>query len=575
MEYLHCACFCDLSQWRNCLSVRFLQPSTLKYLHKLISPESDRWKNNFAQHFGRWRESETLAQLRAPQDDSTDDLLPGTHREATATVSRHIRGRQREQTGRRRLAVRSVATRALQPPGIQMSHTQSEPLSLDDDSLDSPSIDKAELLAALAAAGLPSSLLLETSQTDIPGLGPVRTRLTTQCGEGPGLLEFEGSLLAPIVPSALHDWPAWYIRLPDAWLADVPRLVAQTALSSHLVRHDWDHWYVGQWVAIVSECVGDDWFASCRRVEVDDRTISWTLSKGAHSGGVLALIECAGTISVTAYPIDARLVCGLQAGDGASSRHPLFDLSLEAVQAMTRATEDGETPVCQEHVVRLPVVRAARTGGQIAMDSELLFNCEVSLPLGPRVSFSVHDDGEIGRLQDIFAWLPAAWQGGTGSWLRLNIPCELHDSIVRSAPHAAVTYVAAEDDAPAMMLVTLANGPELYVAELRLDAVDMQRAVKGFAAAGRCRLALVNVQNGRPFALEVEWPKLNFMPCNGTGAVHTLGQDIFEAPEHPAVRRQAQVLALELGETVRMHRCLVKPPGQTNFDGGESLVDRT
>ena len=80
------------------------------------------------------------------------------------------------------------------------------------------SISKARLMAALEASGMPLAFRLDAAKTEYPTLGLVRDCLDQHCGNGPGLCEFEGRLLAPVVPAALQDWPVWYVRLPVAGL---------------------------------------------------------------------------------------------------------------------------------------------------------------------------------------------------------------------------------------------------------------------------------------------------------------------------------------------------------------------
>lgn len=416
---------------------------------------------------------------------------------------------------------------------------------------------KATLMAALEASGMPLVLCLDAAKRTYPSLRSVRDSLDEHCGNGPGLCELEGRLLAPLVPAALQDWPVWYVRLADDWADDVTRLVESEWLEPHLLRDDLDPWYVAQWVAIVSELGPSGWYDDARRVEVDDRAVAWTFREGARSGGVLVLFECAGRITVTAYPVDEALLGCLQGGDGASSRHPLFDLSLAEVQAMTRALEDGKGPGCMADVVRLPAVHLGDTEEHLAQEALWRRVTEASHRPGPQVSCALHDDGAMGRLLDIVEWWPTLEDPPGGTWLALTLPAELHERFSRDGVKATVAEVAAEGGAPAMAVVTLAGGTHIFVAELRYDDHELQAAVRVLGTTGHCQLALLNRRNGRPLTMELTWPPLN-LPSVVAPTATEPSRDVFEAVEHPHVRRQAQALADHLGQAVDLHRCLVR-----------------
>lgn len=424
--------------------------------------------------------------------------------------------------------------------------------------LDFPhTVTKASLLAALDAAGMPRELPLDAALRSAPAMSDLRDHLTGHFGAGTGMCELEGRQLAPLLPPGLHTWPVWYVRLPEAWADDVERLASQPGFEPHLLRDDLDPWRIAQFVAMVSQPAASGWPAEARRVEVDDRAVSWTLHRGASVGGVLVLFECAGRIVVTAYPVDELLLCQLQAGDGASSRHPLFDLPLAEVQAMTRALEEGRAPDCPPDVIRLPVVHLHEPAEHLAREGFTPRLNGGRHRLRPRISHILHSDGALGRLDAIVDWWPEGWVRDLGLWLRLDVPPALHDCYSRDGLEVRAFEVPAEDDALAMVLVTLVSGPHLYVAELRLDDDGLRHAVRQVCTVGGCRLALVNVRNGRPLVLDLQWPSIE---VSASACASSAGpeQDILVTEEHPAVHRLALALHDELGVTVQLHRCLVR-----------------
>ena len=465
--------------------------------------------------------------------------------------------------GAKGIRAASVATQVLLLPDTHMNLAPSaSPAVLHKEHLDaSPSITKRALTDVLLATGIPVMLPLDVAQHEYPAIGRIRDQLVAHFDDGPCLCEFEAALLLPLGSSELRDWPAWYVRLPDAWRDDVARMARREEISPHLQRDERDPWHIAQRVAIVSEFHGDDWFVDARRIEADDRDLDWTFSEGARSAGLVVLFECAGTISVAAYPVDEYLMGALLAGDGASCRHPLFDLPLVEVQALTRAIEDGARPSGNPNVVRLPVVHL--------LDADTLCDAVARSPwiqeatdrLGPRVRCSLHDDGTLGSLSEVSAWHPPAWGEKGGHWLRVTVPSPLHDLYAAELPSARIDLLRADGEAPDMMLVTVSHGPHLYAAELRLSDPRLYRVVQAMAETGQCRLVLENLSNGRPLRMNLQWPSQT-LPDIVQGAAWQVTQDILEAAEHPAVYAQAQALLNRRQETVFLHRCLVRTSGE-------------
>lgn len=444
---------------------------------------------------------------------------------------------------------------------ISMNSLPEPSLPIEPEPLDFPRIiTKAALLAMLDAAGMQRVWQLDAALSVSPAMRDIRDRLTELLGDRPGLCELEGRRLAPLVPPGLQTWPVWYVRLPAAWADDVERLVSQASFEPHLLRDDHDPWRVAQFMAIVSQPAASGWPAEARRFEVDDRAVSWTLDRGASVGGVLVIFECAGHVAVTAYPVDELLLCQLQAGDGASSRNPLFDLTLAEVQAMTRALEEGRAAGRSEDVLRMPVVHLGDASEDLARE-DILPRVNAALHrLRPRISCTLHGDGALGPLDAIVDWWPEGWERGRGPWLRLDVPPALHDCYSQDGLKVSVVEVPAEDDAPAMVLVTLVRGPRLYLAELRLDEDGVRDAVRQVCAGSRCRLALVNIRNGRPLVLDLDWPPME-VPAAASALPARPEQEILEVEEHPAARRLAQALSDDLGVDVRLHRCRVRAVG--------------
>lgn len=440
---------------------------------------------------------------------------------------------------------------------MNLSQPESSPTVPEESHYVPLSADKRALSDLLLAAGLPVRLSLDAARREHRAIDRIRRHSIEQFGDVPSLCEFEAQLLTSPDCSELRDWPAWYVRLPEVWRDDVPRLVARGELNPHLQRDEHDPWYVAQHVAIVSEFLGSNVFADARRIEVDDRDVVWTFSKGSRREGLLVIFECAETISLSAYPLDECLMGALLAGEGASSRHPLFDLSLAQVQFMTRAIEDGASPVCNPNVVRLPANRLL--GAEAEREARRWSRWRHGVPhrLGPRVRCALQSDGALGRLSDVVAWHPDDWCDEGGEWLRLTVPSGLHDLFAAELPMARVQFLLAVGDAPDMMLVTLSRGPHLYAAELRLCDPALNLALRWMAISGCCRLVLESLSSGRLLRLELQWPSQE-LPDVVLGESRRSAADIIEAAEHPAVYAQAEALATQLGDTVFLYRCLVR-----------------
>ena len=161
------------------------------------------------------------------------------------------------------------------------------------------SVTKVQLQAKLEAMNCTFDWCLQDALERCSALASVRTRLdATQVGCC--VSEFKASVLGGLLPKALEDWPTWYVRLPDGWAADVPRLAAQTRLVNHLMRDEWNPWYVAQWLAIISEYSESGWPADARRLDIDNREAEWMLDMARHSEAVLVLFECSGILALTA-----------------------------------------------------------------------------------------------------------------------------------------------------------------------------------------------------------------------------------------------------------------------------------
>ncbi len=163
----------------------------------------------------------------------------------------------------------------------------------------------------------------------------------------------------------------------------------------------------------------------------------------------------------------------------------------------------------------------------------------------------------MGPLDAVAEWWPGGWPREPGPWLRLTLPPTLYLRFLREGVEGQVTHVPPEEDAPATTMVTLTSGPHLYVAELRLDDPDLRQMVHAASSAGSCRIAVVNLRNGRPFTTELVWPAMDVAATDFPGT-DCQRLDVLEAVEHPYVRRLAEALVRDRCATVHLHRCLVK-----------------
>ena len=414
-------------------------------------------------------------------------------------------------------------------------------------------VTKEQLLEKLDALGCAFNWRLADALERCTALGSVRAHIQDTRFDG-CVAEFKASVLVGLLPDALRDWPVWYVRLPDTWSADVTRLAAQSRLVNHVMRDELNPWYVAQWLAIISEFPASGWPADARRLDIDDREIGWMLRAARHSEGLLVMFECSGVLTLTVYPVDEELDCDLQAGDACSSRHPLFDLGLAEVQAMTRALEDRPLPKRRYGSLRLTVAAfdPPQTSGGYAEEWHRAMRKEFSVA---RVRESSHQEGLIGAEGEVLEWLPQDWTEAPGMVLRLNVPWRFHQTALNQGAIAQVARMGPRGEVPPLVALTLTCGNALYVAEMRLDDSRMVSALQHLSAVGSCRVVLVNELNGRPYALTVPWPCHSYgdVTCENDAPV----VDILVAT-HSGVRRDiAGQLAITTGGVVSLHRCLV------------------
>ncbi|UUX94566.1 hypothetical protein [Aquabacterium sp. J223] len=400
-------------------------------------------------------------------------------------------------------------------------------------------VSKAAVLAALARAGTPSTLPLVAAQQRCPTLSALRRDAIEQDAS---LLELSGATLAPLVPEGLAHWPVWYIRLAVSGAHDVSSLVWRESLSPYLDRDEHNPWYIGQWLAIAGWGNADPWDPDSRHLVIDDRDVNRSINTGLMCGGVIVLYECQEHITITGYPIDELLVGSLQAGDGASCRHPLFDLPLTEVQAMTRALEDGEMPAASPSRLRLKVLSdpcGARSSWRLPPETLLQ---------RPSVSVTVHDDGRLGSLLTVGDWWATQVPRDIETVLWLDAPQDMCTEAAASGIGVDVTVPPPSLDEPTCIVLTATCGMHLYAALLNAEDEQTRAAVDALPAGSTCRLVLVNTLNGRPVWAEFQWPELDLAHVSTRCRVEAA------LPSCPAeVRRRAEAWAERTGRRVELN----------------------
>jgi len=410
--------------------------------------------------------------------------------------------------------------------------TPHDPTPSDDGGTDfgPQSISKGALLAELQTAGLQSQWTLRDALEQCSGLAGLRAQLRAQVGDRPCIGECEGRSLDGLLPAALHHWPVWYVRLPDGWYQDVPRLVEATRFQNHILRDELEPWRVPQWLSIISQYSDKGWPADARRLDVDDGDACWMLARAKHTDAVLMLFECAGTVTATAYPVDEELMWDLQAGDACSSRRPLFDIALADLQAMTRAAEEGHPHARPGESLRLSVVPVDRSEATTSTS-------DYQALLRPYFRTIEHDAGLIGEPCNVMDWCPADLHLGAGSVLRLYVPPELHWEMLEWGVRCRVVRNCPRGGAPMLLALTIRCGQSLYIATMRMDDSRMYRAVRQFVDRAVCRVLAVNIRNGQPYVIRVAWPRhLNGLYAAGVAGLHGDINDVLVSSEDEFVQ---------------------------------------
>jgi hypothetical protein len=365
--------------------------------------------------------------------------------------------------------------------------------------------------AALAAAGLAQPLPLQQALVDYPELDRLRQPLIAEFGGRAAMLSCSGLLLAPLLPRRLQACPVWYIRLPEAWRDEVPGFAVGMGLDAYLCRSHDDPWYIGQWLIVSGPSRSWD---DTPRLEILDDDVRGSLQEGFHTGGVIAIFECAGLLTFVAYPIDELFIACLSAGDTASSRHPLFDLTLGELQAHTRELEDGRAPVPPATILTLPV-RGLLTEEQSRQHQEQQAALQRMRdgtcrdepgPGRPFVRYAMAEQAAVGLLPTILNYLPSEFDHGARTWLRITVTDDVFAQLGAALPSMEVIRLPAENEGRDDYVVRALVGNTWIVAVLSPGRPGLWEALDAFCAMGRCDVAFENKRNGRIVAAELQWP---------------------------------------------------------------------
>ncbi|MEW5882372.1 MAG: hypothetical protein AB1761_18275 [Pseudomonadota bacterium] len=428
---------------------------------------------------------------------------------------------------------------------------------LDADSLDPCEWDgyqaKQELLQLARDCGLPAKMPLDAALKTYEVFSTARSILMNIAGDAPSLLELHRDSMASL-PSPLRQHAWWYVRLPDSWASRVERIAAALYLQSFCMRSE-NPWYVAQYLSLVAcDHTGAQWSWQSPALIIDDRDV-WATLTFHDDGGVYVAIECAGELTITAYPLDDCLFDRLNAGDVASFRHPLFGMTLGEVQALTRDYEDGIPPASAADMLQLRVVAAEPDSRPSYCEPGAVKHAQVP-DRAPRLAYAIYPDGAIGQLPTVVNYLPPG-MCSFDDWIRLTIPEDMWEQSSGGSYQVEVETVRDEHGAIDCVAVCITAGAFLYVGEIATDDDRLRHYVSEFASRGRANLALENYRNGRLIFAAVDWPE-HCVPAQQSDTP----RESANAPEDSVrylewARARATARMASLGTSVTLAMCSV------------------
>lgn len=364
-------------------------------------------------------------------------------------------------------------------------------------------LKKVQLLQLARNCGLPATMPLDAALKTYDVFSTARCILMTTVGDAPSLLEIRPGAMTSL-PSRLRSHAWWYVRLPDSWASCVDGIAAASHLQPVCMRSE-DPWYVAQYLSlVVCDRTGAQTSWPSPRLIVEDREVRATLLFHDNCG-VFVVIECAGQLTITAFPLDDYLSDTLGAGDVASFRKPLFDMTLGEVQALTRDYEDGIRPAGAPDTLRLTVVPAEPDSEPWHCERSAMARAQL-LNGAPYVHQSMYPAGAIGQLPTVVNYLPPG-MCSFDDWIRLTIPEDMWEQSLGGRYQVDVETVGDERGAIDCIAVCVTAGAFLYFGRIAPDNHRLRHYVSEFASRGRANLVLENYRNGRLIFAAVNWPK--------------------------------------------------------------------
>jgi hypothetical protein len=364
-----------------------------------------------------------------------------------------------------------------------------------------PIISKASLLELLKANGLPKTLSLRNARRQDNGVASVQNELNEKSTGEPALYKFDSSIINTLIPETLKQCPAWYIRLPQKWAADVPHLLLAKSFNAYCERDEENPWYICQYISLDGERLHDKWPQDARKLAIDDRFINDSINKGISSGAIVLLIECNERLSVTAVPIVEDLANLLQANDGSSFRKPLYNLSLAAVHSLVRNIEDGRKPLENQDLLRLPIISA-----DTKANSHFQCTAEESTRRSPPAQVDYHERCIIGALSSVVGYLSPNTIVSSDYVLCFSLSNEIYEIFKYQPSIFKVIPLNSDAAGDRLVNVVLSSEDAILVAEISDKDEQVCAGFEQFSKSGFCEVVFENKSNGRWIKFTVPFP---------------------------------------------------------------------
>jgi hypothetical protein len=401
----------------------------------------------------------------------------------------------------------------------------------------------AHIESKLRQAGVPQSMPLAALLPGSSILRAIAADTLGQSSEGEAMYPLRGADLACLFPPEFSGQSVWYFRLAPSRQKHIPALLGCKRLDG-FTDHTSNPWRHATYLEIATNAMYSEYDVDRLSIAFEADDLTQDLNDAIRREHVLIVLECAGTVYVSARPFNLAAHCCVAALSCGAFATPLRVYPLHELQARTRALEEtGMDPhgTTRPRKVILPVrhdfvvehcKRAApkdyyRDTGHLQQDGVC----------------SSEEPAAIGSFCNVVRYLSADAAKDSRAWLRVPVWPELFDKLREPDCKVWVQRAVPVNGHTTPFYVVVVRWRD-HVSFVMIDAGEgkFTRAFGEWTGTGNCPLVMENLHNGRTFTIELAWPA-DFIahPVDGLRDINLQNKDSLRW--HQAAKRFVRELA--------------------------------